>query len=252
MESNVSGGPSQIQIEIHATQAEASNRVAERIAEAINHQPNCVLGLATGGTPVKAYQRLIAMCRAGEVDFSAVTTFNLDEYIGLSEEHSQSFRHFMDQHLFEHVNLRRESTFVPDGLAADIDLHCRQYEERIRHAGGIDLQLLGLGHNGHIAFNEPGSAVDSRTRLVDLTQETIEKNSRFFDSIDQVPTTAITMGIGTILESRKIVMAAFGDDKAEAVKKMIQGPVTESHPASFLQTHADVTVILDSGAASLL
>lgn len=241
-----------INVAIFSTAEEASREVARRIAGAVNRRPDGVLGLATGGTPVTAYQALIGMYRDGKVDFSNIRTFNLDEYIGLPPDHPQSFRHFMDQQLFQSINVDPERTFVPDGLASDVAQACSQYEAMIRDAGGIDLQLLGIGHNGHIAFNEPGSAADSRTRQVALTDETIENNARFFESIDQVPRHAITMGIGTILEAREIVLLALGEGKAEAVAKMVHGPITEQHPASLLRRHRNVTAVLDAAAARRL
>jgi glucosamine-6-phosphate deaminase len=241
-----------LSIVVEANAASASQTVAERIAAQIRRKPESVLGLATGGTPVETYRRLAEMYRLGQIDFDRVTSFNLDEYIGLSGEHPQSFRAFMDSHLFSLVNIDPLRTFVPDGLAEDVAAHCADYESWIRSSGGIDLQLLGLGHNGHIAFNEPGSSPGSRTRRVDLTRETIQKNSRFFDSIDQVPRHAITMGIATILESREIIILALGAGKAEAVARMVQGPITALHPASLLRNHQRVTVVLDRPAAESL
>ncbi len=229
---------------------EASRRVAGMFAEAIRANPRIVLGLATGGTPVSTYRELARMHREEGLDFSTVTTFNLDEYVGLGPDHPQSFRHFMKQHLFDHVNVDPARTYVPDGLATDIAAHAERYEERIRDAGGIDLQLLGIGSNGHIAFNEPGSPADSRTRAVDLTDDTIHANARFFNSIDEVPHHAITMGIGTIMEARQIVLMATGDGKAEAVRRAIEGEADPSHPASLLQRHDHVTFVLDDAAAS--
>lgn len=228
----------------------ASHKVAQMIADAIRSHPRSVLGLATGSTPVGTYRELVRMHREDGLDFSNVTSFNLDEYIGLGSDHPQSFRRFMQQHLFDHVNIRK--THVPNGLATDIALHARAYEENIRIAGGIDLQILGIGSNGHIAFNEPGSAVDSRTRSIDLTPDTINANARFFDSIDEVPRHAITMGIGTILEAKRIVLMATGNGKADAVKRAIEQDPDVSHPASFLQHHHDVTFVLDHDAASEL
>ncbi len=234
---------------VKADGEQASHAVADLIAAQIRRKADSVLGLATGGTPVQTYRRLIKMNRGGEVDFSGVTSFNLDEYIGLRGDHPQSFRAFMNEQLFDHINIDLARTFVPDGCAADVAAHCAKYESMIESAGGIDLQLLGLGHNGHIAFNEPGSPRDSRTRQVDLTPETIEKNARFFDSIDEVPCHAITMGIATILDARQIVLLATGAGKADAVAKMLEGPVDESHPASLLRNHDHVTVVLDQDAA---
>lgn len=228
----------------------ASIKVAEIIADAIRANTRIVLGLATGGTPVDAYRELARMHQQEGLDFSEVTSFNLDEYIGLGPGHPQSFRYFMQQHLFDHVNIRK--THVPDGLATDIAGHSAAYEEDIRGAGGIELQLLGIGSNGHIAFNEPGSAVDSRTRAIDLTPDTISKNSRFFPSIDDVPRRAITMGIGTILEARRIVLMATGKGKAAAVRRAIEEDPDVSQPASLLQCHRDVTFVLDRDAASEL
>ncbi|WP_182867168.1 glucosamine-6-phosphate deaminase [Stieleria mannarensis] len=231
---------------------QASRTVAQLIADQIGRKGDSVLGLATGGTPVQTYRQLIEMNRRGEVDFSAVTSFNLDEYIGLDGAHPQSFRAFMNEHLFDHVNIDRARTFVPDGCADDVEAHCAKYESMIDAAGGIDLQLLGLGHNGHIAFNEPGSPRDSRTRRVDLTPLTIQQNARFFDSVDEVPCHAITMGIATILGARRIVMLATGGGKSEAVARMLQGPIGEDHPASLLRHHDHVTVVLDRAAAAEL
>ncbi len=197
----------------------AAMKAAELFADAIRSRPQIVLGLATGGTPVPMYKQLIRLHREDGLDFSQVRSFNLDEYIGLPPDHPQNFRVFMQDHLFDHINIAPSNTFVPNGRANDIAAQLVDYEAAIKAAGGIDLQLLGLGHNGHIAFNEPGSAADSRTRVVDLTAETIENNARFFASMDDVPRTAITMGIGTILESKQIVMLAFGQQKAAAVHR---------------------------------
>ena len=230
----------------------ASLQAAELFADAIRARPQIVLGLATGGTPVPMYKQLIRLHREEGLDFSQVRSFNLDEYIGLPPEHPQNFRVFMQDHLFDHINIPPGNTLVPDGRASDIAAQLVDYEAAIKAAGGIDLQLLGLGHNGHIAFNEPGSAADSRTRVVELTPETIENNARFFTSMDEVPRTAITMGIGTILAAKRIVMLAFGQQKAAAVHRALQGEVSTECPASFLQTHRDVTFILDQAAASLL
>lgn len=234
---------------VESSSKEASRSVAALIAAQILSKPDSVLGLATGGTPLETYQQLIEMNARGETDFERVTSFNLDEYIGLDGKHPQSYRAFMNARLFDHINIDPSRTFVPDGCAAKIARHCEDYEAMIRSAGGIDLQLLGLGHNGHIAFNEPGSPVESRTRQVDLTAETIEKNARFFESINDVPRHAITMGIATILESKAIVLLALGEGKADAVSQMLEGPITPSHPASLLRNHDHVTVVLDEGAA---
>jgi len=229
---------------------EAARYVADLYASAIRSQPEIVLGLATGGTPVDVYRELVQQHRENGLDFASATSFNLDEYVGLPPEHSQSFRYFMQQQLFDHVNIDPTRTHVPDGMATDLDEHAEQYEIEIRNHGGIDLQLLGIGNNGHIAFNEPGSALDSRTRVVQLTEETIQANARFFDSVDQVPRQAITMGIGTILEARRIILMATGEAKAEAVADAICGDCDPHNPASALQQHSDVVFVLDPAAAS--
>lgn len=224
--------------------------VADFFASAVRRDRAVVLGLATGGTPVGVYRELVKQYRAGKLDFSQMTSFNLDEYVGLAAQHPQSFRYFMQQHLFDHLNVVAERTHVPDGTADDLQRHAEQYEMEIRDSGGIDLQLLGIGSNGHIAFNEPGSPLDSRTRVVELTDETIEANARFFDSADQVPRRAITMGIGTILEAKRIVLMATGESKAEAVADAIGGRCDPRNPASALQLHSDVVFVLDRSAAS--
>lgn len=230
----------------------ASETVAKMFADLIRTQADAVLGLATGGTPVPAYRELVRMHREEALDFSDVVSFNLDEYVGLAPDHPQSFRYFMQEHLFDHINIAPANTHVPDGLSNDSDEHGRGYEKKIAEAGGIELQLLGIGHNGHIAFNEPGSPVDSRTRVVDLAEDTVQANARFFESIEQVPRQGITMGIGTILESRRIVLLATGSGKAEAVQRAIEGPSEPSHPASLLQQHPSVTFVIDDAAASHL
>ncbi len=230
----------------------AAHYTADLIHETVRENPSAVLGLATGGTPVGVYRLLVKRFQAGELDFSEVTTFNLDEYVGLGPEHDQSYRYFMQQQLFDHVNVVQEQTHVPDGIAANIESHVADYEEQVLNAGGIDLQLLGIGNNGHIAFNEPGSPIDSRTRLVDLTENTIEANSRFFQSAAEVPRHAITMGIGTILEARQIVLMATGKSKAKVIQSAIEGPADSANPASLLQGHARLTFVLDPESASEL
>ena len=239
-------------IVVASNKEDAARCTADLIHETLRENPASVLGLATGGTPIGVYRLLVERFLAGELDFSAVTTFNLDEYIGLGPEHGQSYRYFMQQQLFDHVNVVRELTHVPNGLASDISRHAMEYEEQIQQAGGIDLQLLGIGNNGHIAFNEPGSAAASRTRKVDLTGNTIEANSRFFESAADGPRHAITMGIGTILESRRIVLMATGKAKAQVVQQAIEGPADPVNPASLLQGHAGLTFVLDPESASEL
>jgi len=240
------------QVIVCETPEEASVRVARIIAEAIGNNPQLVLGLATGGTPTGVYRHLVQMHREDKLDFSEVTTFNLDEYIGIPPEHPQSYRTFMQEHLFNHVNLNPAKTHLPDGCGRPIATRAEEYETMIRDAGGIDLQLLGIGNNGHIAFNEPGSPAASRTRQVDLTEDTIVANSRFFASMNDVPRHAITMGIATILEARRIVLMATGEAKAEAIDRAIQGPLDSTSPASQLQGNPNVTYVLDAAAAGRL
>lgn len=237
---------------IEPTAENASRRAARFIAELIGKKPDCVLGMATGTTPLALYRELVRLHREEGVDFSQVTTFNLDEYVGLATSHPQSYRYFMNSSLFEHVNIDPNRTHVPDGRALNFDAHCLHYEQKIRDAGGIDLQILGIGTDGHIAFNEPGSSLGSRTRLKTLASETIRDNARFFGSEDKVPRLAITMGVGTILESRRCMLLAFGPHKAIAIRDTVEGPVTAQVTASALQLHREVLCILDEPAARLL
>ena len=237
---------------IEADPESGSRRAAKIIADTVRAKPDCVLGLATGGTPLGTYRELIRLHREEGLDFSSVTTFNLDEYVGLGPTHPQSYRFFMERNLFDHINISPSRVHVPDGRALDFAQFCRRYEEHIRAAGGIDLQLLGIGTDGHIAFNEPGSSLGSRTRLKTLTSETIRDNARFFGSAEKVPRLAVTMGVGTILEAGRCLLIAFGAAKAEAIQKTIEGPVTSQVTASALQLHRDVTVILDEAVAAHL
>jgi glucosamine-6-phosphate deaminase len=230
--------------------AEVAQEAAAIFAQQIREKPGTVLGLATGGTPLDLYQQLIRMHKEEGLDFSRASSFNLDEYVGLSGEHPQSYRYFMNENLFNHININKLNTRVPDGQTRDSQVSCQKYEEAIRAAVGIDLQLLGIGSNGHIAFNEPGSPGDSRTRAVGLTERTIKDNARFFQNESEVPKKAITMGIGTILEARKIVLLATGKNKAEAVAQAIKDKVSTQVPASFLQNHPDCTFIVDKEAAA--
>jgi glucosamine-6-phosphate deaminase len=225
---------------------------AEIIAQKIRKKPNLVLGLATGSTPLGLYKELINMHKNEGLDFSKITTFNLDEYIGLPKTHNQSYHYFMYENFFNHINITQKLINIPDGMSEKHEIACNQYEDKIRHAGGIDFQILGIGRNGHIAFNEPGSSLSSRTRVKPLSKKTIKDNSRFFTSIDEVPTKAITMGIGTIIGSREILLLANGLNKAEIIKNCIEGPISAMHPASILQMHPKVTVLLDEDAASKL
>lgn len=224
---------------------ELSAKAAEIIANKIKSVNKPVLGLATGSTPVVTYENLIKMAQAGDVSFADVTTFNLDEYIGLSGEHENSYRYVMNDTLFNHIDIKLENTHIPNGLAPDASVECEDYEKLIAEKGPIDLQILGLGLNGHIAFNEPGSAFDGRTQITDLTESTIEANSRFFDTIEEVPTTAVTMGIGTILEAKEILLLVQGEAKAEILREVINGDISEDVPATALRNHPNVTVITD-------
>lgn len=233
-----------------------ANRVAEYGAalfiEQLAAKPDSVLGLATGSTPLALYHLLIAANQQQQVSFASAKTFNLDEYLGLAGEHPQSYRYFMQQHLFNHIDILPENTAVPDGAAADPQASCARYEQLIADAGGIDLQLLGLGRNGHIGFNEPSSGLYSRTRIKTLTTVTIADNARFFQTGEYQPHLSITMGIGTILDARKVVLLATGANKAGAVKAMVEGPLTAACPASALQLHQQAIIVLDEAAASEL
>ena len=225
---------------------------ARFVADLVRRKPACVLGLATGGTPLGLYRELIRLHREEGLDFSHVTTFNLDEYVGLEGSHPQSYRYFMQENLFRHVNFDPARTHVPDGLSLDFESSCQQYEQMICDAGGIDLQVLGIGRDGHLAFNEPGSSLGSRTRVKSLTGETVRDNARFFGSEEVVPRLAVTMGIATIIESRRCLLLATGAAKASAVRSAIEGPVTAQVTASALQLHRDVIVVLDEEAGSWL
>ena len=231
---------------------ELSKVAAKEMAEVIKNNPRAILGLATGGSPIGMYKELIRMNKDGEIDFSTVTTVNLDEYVGLSGDHPQSYRYFMNDNLFNHINIDKKNTYVPNGLAKDVEEECKNYDSKIAQLGGTDVQLLGIGNNGHIAFNEPDEALVSGTHLTNLTEDTIKANARFFDSIDEVPKTALTMGLGGIMKSKKIIVIASGESKAEAVKAMVNGKISTNMPASMLQMHRDVVVIVDEEAAKLL
>lgn len=220
-----------------------SRRAANIISAQIILHPRTVLGLATGTTPIGAYKQLIEWYQKGDLDFSQVITFNLDEYYGLPGTHPQSYRYFMDTHLFNHVNIRKENTHVLDGTASDAGAQCLSYEQAIENAGGIDLQLLGIGHNGHIGFNEPGTSYEKMTHLVDLTENTIQANSRLFARKEDVPTQALTMGMKSIMHARRVLLIANGPAKIEILEKALYGPITPELPASILQLHPDLTVI---------
>lgn len=230
---------------------EMSRLAADKIALCLKDKPECVLGLATGSTPIGLYAQLVEDFQNGKISFARAATFNLDEYRGLDPQHNQSYRYFMQKNLFDHVDVELEKTHVPDGANPDAQAACDAYEKGIEEAGGIDLQLLGLGHNGHIGFNEPDDSFPVGTHVVDLTESTINANSRLFDSIDEVPRQAYTMGVGTIMKARSILVVASGADKAQIVRDAFFGPVTPQVPASVLQLHPDVTVIVDAEAGSL-
>jgi len=227
-------------------------QAATIIRQQLLRKPNSVLGLATGSTPIGTYKELIRLHREEGLDFSQATTFNLDEYLGLPPSHEQSYRYFMDEHLFNHVNIPKGKIHVPYGHAESVLEFCEWYENEITHAGGIDIQILGIGGDGHIAFNEPGSSLGSRTRLKTLTEQTIQDNARFFTSMEEVPKFAITMGVGTILEAKKIILIANGAAKAEIMAEAIEGPITSQVTASALQLHRDVVVIVDKEAGAKL
>jgi glucosamine-6-phosphate deaminase len=231
---------------------ELSKKAANLLASQITLKPNSVLGLATGSTPVGAYNELVRIYKEGDINFTEVVTFNLDEYYGLDKENPQSYYYFMMENLFKHVNMNKRNIHIPDGRAKDIELECVEYENRIKQAGGIDLQLLGIGRNGHIGFNEPDVKFEAQTHLVTLDEDTIEANSRFFTALDEVPRKAISMGIKTIMHSRKIILLASGEEKAETINSMINGKITPELPASVLQLHPDVVVLLDEKAAGRL
>lgn len=228
-----------------------SEEVARIVRGQITGKPSSVLGLATGSSPLGVYGLLVEYFGRG-VDFSKLTTFNLDEYVGLTSDHSQSYRHYMDENLFSKVNIQREKTFIPNGMAEDLEAECKNYEKLIKQAGGIDLQLLGIGTNAHIGFNEPGTEFGTRTQVVGLAQSTINDNARFFASLDEVPTLAISMGIKSIMQAKSIVLMANGGSKADAVYAAVKGPVTTAVPASVLQLHPSVTFVVDQAAASKL
>lgn len=231
---------------------ELSRKAASIIASQVLMKPDCVLGLATGSTPIGTYRQLIEWYNKGDLDFSSVKSVNLDEYRGLTRDNDQSYYYFMYNNLFKHININMDCTNVPDGTQSDSDKECSRYEDVIKSLGGIDLQLLGLGHNGHIGFNEPDEEFAKTTHCVDLTQSTIEANKRFFASIDEVPKQAYTMGIGTIMKAEKILLVVSGSDKAQILHDVLCGPVTPHVPASVLQLHNDVIVVADEAAMAKL
>ena len=229
-----------------------SRTAANIISAQIIIKPNSVIGLATGSTPIGTYEQLIRWYEKGDLDFSNVTTINLDEYKGIAPDNEQSYRYFMNKHLFDRINIDKKNTYVPDGLEMDSDKACSDYNRIIRESGGVDLQLLGLGNNGHIGFNEPGDSFVEPTHCVDLKESTIEANKRFFESADDVPKQAYSMGIGTIMRAKKILVVVSGEDKAQALKDTICGPISPKVPGTILRLHPDVTIVADEAAMSLM
>ena len=241
-----------MQVYVAESYADMSRKAANILSAQVILKPDTVMGLATGSSPVGTYQQLIKWYKKGDLDFAQVRTVNLDEYAGLAPEHSQSYRRFMQENFFDHINIPRENTHVPNGLAPDLEAECRRYNQVIQSLGGIDIQLLGMGHNGHIGFNEPGQAFELETHVVDLTDNTIEANARFFASRDEVPRQAITMGIKSIMQAQRIVMVVSGADKADIVRAAFAGPVVPQVPASILQMHPNFILVGDKAALSKL
>jgi len=239
-----------MEVIVQKTPADMSRAAAREVANVLNAKPNAVLGMATGSTPLGLYQELVRLHKRGELDFSHVTTFNLDEYVGLPITHPQSYHQFMHENFFRHINIPPQNIHIPSGTTNNYPAFCAWYEQRIRDAGGIDLQILGIGSDGHIAFNEPGSSLSSRTRLKTLSKQTIDDNARFFERRDDVPVYAITMGVGTILDARRLVLVASGKGKAKAIAQAVEGPVTSMVTASAIQMHREATVIVDDAAAA--
>ena len=241
-----------MEVIIKATYDEMSKAAAQQIAEVLNRKPNAVLGLATGSTPLGVYKELARMHKEEGLDFSRCTTFNLDEYVGLPVTHDQSYHYFMYENFFKHVNVPKQNIHVPSGTTSNFPAFCEWYEQRIEECGGIDVQVLGIGSDGHIAFNEPTSSLSSRTRLKTLAKQTIDDNARFFKKAEDVPIYAITMGVGTILEAEEIILLANGKGKADAVAQAVEGPVSSMITASALQMHPDTVFYIDSDAAGKL
>lgn len=242
-----------MEVIIKNTYEDISKLAAEFIANIVRKKPRCVLGLATGSTPIGTYKDLIRMHKNEGLDFSQVISFNLDEYVGITSDDPNSYRYFMNDNLFNHINIRKENTFIPDGMTKDPVQFSIDYEKKIKEYGGIDIQVLGIGSNGHIAFNEPGSSLGSRTRIKTLTHQTRKDNARFYhDNIDDVPLYAITMGVGTILEAQKLLLLANTKNKSQAIMQAIEGPITAQCPASVIQMHRNAIVIIDKESSSQL
>ncbi len=241
-----------MEVIIKSNYEEICQEAARIILEEWQKKRDLVLGLATGTTPLGVYKKIIELHHQGKIDFTEVATFSLDEYLGLEEDHPQSFAFYMEENLFKHINIRRDNTFRLQGRPSDIEAHCREYEEKIRKRGGIDVQILGIGRNGHIGFNEPGSSLSSRTRIKTLVEETVKDNARFFKNEDEVPRFCLTMGIGTVMEAKMIILLASGKNKSDAIFRSVEGPVTASIPASVLQFHPHAKILVDEEAGSLL
>ncbi|WP_296649039.1 glucosamine-6-phosphate deaminase [Romboutsia sp. 13368] len=231
---------------------EVSKKAAQMILSQVTLKPNSVLGLATGSTPIGMYENLVELNKKGDIDFSEVRTFNLDEYYKLPKNNDQSYHYFMHKNLFNHINIKPSNIHIPNGMTDDVNAECERYDSLIKEAGGVDIQVLGIGNNAHIGFNEPTVNFEKGTHLVELEDSTIEANSRFFDNIEDVPKKAITMGVGSIFKSKKIMLIATGENKAEAIYNTVYGKVVPEVPASILQFHNDIVLILDKDAAKLL
>lgn len=237
-----------MKIEIFSQEEQLDRRAAELIADIVQTEEQPVLGLATGGTPVGTYKELIKLYEQQAFTFKHTRTANLDEYVGLPKDHSQSYYYYMNQHLFSHIDLPADQAYIPDGNASDLQAECRRYDEILASLGRIDLQILGIGHNGHIGFNEPADSLHAGTHCVELSQETIEANARFFSTADEVPKQAITVGIGPIMKAKKILLLAKGEGKADILHQALKGPITTKCPASLLQTHPELYVLADEAA----
>ncbi len=242
-----------MKVNVLPSYGDISSYAAELVRQVVDEKKDAILGLATGSSPIGLYKELIKLNEEGKIDFKNVETVNLDEYIGLNGDHHQSYRYFMNDNLFNHVNIDKKNTYVPNGVAEDLEQSARDYEELVKSLGTIDVQILGIGANGHIGFNEPADELVLSTHVTDLTDETIKANARFFESEKDVPTEAITMGLGLIMQAKKIILIASGEDKAAAIKALLgDDKISTQSPATILKLHPDVTVVLDKEAASLL
>lgn len=239
-----------MEVIVKETYEEMSKLAAQMIADLVGKKPRAVIGLATGNTPLGTYKELIRMHKEEGLDFSQVVTFNLDEYVGLPPEHEQSYQYFMNRNLFNHINIKKDNVHIPNGMTRNLEAYCDRYERMIREVGGIDLQLLGIGSNGHIAFNEPVSSLSSRTRVKTLTEQTRKDNARFFEKFEDVPKYALTMGIGTIMDSRQLILLASGSNKAGALAQTVEGSITAMVPATVVQLHRRAIIIANKEAAA--